>query len=150
MPSKKKIPTKRATRPAKRRPKKTYVACDVLSQELVDPSKSPWLHKIYKEILKQWSHARIGTIYSYFDASGVLHMHFAERDAYLERKGALRQVPKGHLPPYFMFTAASMVDSKALEVAELLSSVGNKVDPNDPRWEEVATILKKMKMRPNG
>jgi hypothetical protein len=90
-------------------------AVDVTPADLIDGGRRiPYLRDILDEIDRQWPQgrdpsgnghgSRIGTLYLYFDPDDCLHMHFAERGSYLQRKGPLKKIPKGTAPSYIFHT----------------------------------------------
>jgi len=90
-------------------------AVDVTPADLIDGGRRiPFLRNVLDEIDRQWPQgrdptgnghgSRIGTLYLYFDAGDRLHMHFVERGSYLQRKGALRSIPKGIAPSHIFHT----------------------------------------------
>ena len=102
-----------------------------------------------REVDRQWPQGRrrgnrIGTIETYFDHAGVLHMHFRERGEYVQREGALADVPVGNLSSYNLGPVFNEADSGAATVGGLIVSLPKDVDPNDPRWGQIAALLSEM------
>jgi len=126
---------------------------DVTPPDLLIEGDS-YLGNFLREIDRQWPQgrnpefnghgSRIGTVSLYFDSEDILHMHFRERGAYLQREGYLDKVPYGHLASYDINPVFNAAGTKAVEVGELLVSLPKAVDPNDARWTEIGRLLSQM------
>lgn len=137
---------------------KNSLTIDVTPTDLIDGGRRiPLLRDILDEIDKQWPQGRdpsgnghgtrIGTLHLYFDANGVLHIHFAERGEYLDRTSSLKKVPLGRLEGYYIDPVFNYTDTPAAAVGEQLVSMDG-ASAEDVRWAEVLALLKAMKKEP--
>ena len=125
---------------------------DVTPPDLLE-LKNSYLGRFLDEIDRQWPQGRdpsgnghgtrVGTVAAYFDHAEVLHMHFRVRGTpgVIQREGVLKEVPVGHLESYNINPVFNRSDTTAEKVGEMLVSLPEGVDPNDPRWEAIGEIL---------
>lgn len=126
---------------------------DVTPADLLNLQET-YLGPILREIDRQWPQgrdtrgnghgSRIGTVEVYFDHEHVLHMHFRERARYVLPKGALAKVPVGNMSGYNINPVFNVAGSAATQVGDLLVSLPSDTDPNDPRWERIAELLREL------
>lgn len=100
-----------------------------------------FLRSVLLEVQRQWGdNMRAGTVFAYFDKRGILQMHFSAREPF-KREGFLQKIVEGYLPEYFVNIQANVADSAASHAAELMVTLPDGVDANDPKWGAVVASL---------